>query len=142
MATYVGETLLVKKSAAVVLLLLGILLIVAGLNEQSSPVIAVGVLSLLDGVLLLVAVEKAHSNIRGPSFISLRELLDQTAGRLDEHSETMAERVVAGTSQPVVRATSLPAYSANAMAQADHLTPCAIRRICLCPPVRRSTRRM
>jgi drug/metabolite transporter (DMT)-like permease len=54
MATYVGETLLVKKFAAVLLLLLGILLIVAGLNEQSSPIVAFGILSLLGGVLLLV----------------------------------------------------------------------------------------
>jgi uncharacterized protein with PQ loop repeat len=54
MASYVGETLLVKKLGAVVFLLLGILLIVVGLNEQSSPVIAFGILSLLGGVLLLV----------------------------------------------------------------------------------------
>jgi drug/metabolite transporter (DMT)-like permease len=54
MATSVGETLLVKKFAAVLLLLLGILLIVVGLNEQSSPIVAFGILSLLGGVLLLV----------------------------------------------------------------------------------------
>jgi drug/metabolite transporter (DMT)-like permease len=54
MATYVGETLLIKKFAAVLLLLLGILLIVVGLNEQSSPIVAFGILSLLGGVLLLV----------------------------------------------------------------------------------------
>jgi hypothetical protein len=54
MATYVGETLLVKKFAAVLLLLLDILLIVVGLNEQSSPIVAFGILSLLGGVLLLV----------------------------------------------------------------------------------------
>jgi len=54
MATYVGETLLVKKFAAVLLLLLGILLIVVGLNEQSSPIVAFGILSVLGGVLLLV----------------------------------------------------------------------------------------
>jgi hypothetical protein len=54
MASYVGETLLLKKSAAVLLLLLGILLAVVGLYEESSPVIAVGFLSLLGGVVLLV----------------------------------------------------------------------------------------
>jgi len=53
MATYGGEILLLKKSAAVFFLLLGILLIVVGLNEQSSPIIAFGILSLLGGVLLL-----------------------------------------------------------------------------------------
>ena len=54
MASYVGESLLVKKSAAVLLLLLGILLTVVGLREESSPAIAVGCLSLLGGALLLV----------------------------------------------------------------------------------------
>lgn len=54
MASYVGESLLVKKSAAVLLLLLGILLTVVGLHEESSPAIAVGCLSLLGGALLLV----------------------------------------------------------------------------------------
>ena len=54
MTTHGGETLLLKKSAAILFLLLGILLIVVGLNEQSSCVIAFGILSLLGGVLLLV----------------------------------------------------------------------------------------
>ena len=36
------------------LLLLGILLVVVGLHEDSSPVIAVGFVSLLGGVVLLV----------------------------------------------------------------------------------------
>jgi len=54
MATYGGEILLLKKSAAVFFLLLGILLIVVGLNEQSSPVFAFGIPCLLGGVLLLV----------------------------------------------------------------------------------------
>jgi drug/metabolite transporter (DMT)-like permease len=54
MASYVSESLLLKKSAAVFLLLLGILLVVVGLHEESSPAIAVGCLSLLGGVLVLV----------------------------------------------------------------------------------------
>jgi uncharacterized membrane protein HdeD (DUF308 family) len=54
MAAHVGETLLVKKFAAVFLLLLGILLIVVGLNEQFSPVVAFEIPSLLGGVLLIV----------------------------------------------------------------------------------------
>ena len=54
MASYVGESLLVKKSAAVLLLLLGIVLIVVGLHEDSWPVASLGTLSLLGGVFLLV----------------------------------------------------------------------------------------
>jgi uncharacterized membrane protein HdeD (DUF308 family) len=54
MASYVGESLLVKKSAAILLLLLGIVLIVIGLNGDSWPVASLGALSLLGGVFLLV----------------------------------------------------------------------------------------
>jgi drug/metabolite transporter (DMT)-like permease len=54
MAAYGGEILLLKKSASVFFLLPGILLVVGGQNEQSSPVIAFGILSLLGGVLLFV----------------------------------------------------------------------------------------
>ena len=54
MATYLGQNLLVKKSAAIVLLLLGIVLIVIGLGEDSSAVITLGAVSLLAGVFLLV----------------------------------------------------------------------------------------
>ena len=54
MATQTGEVLLFKKSAALILMLLGILLIVVGLHEDSSPIIAVGALSFLGGVVLLV----------------------------------------------------------------------------------------
>ena len=54
MASDVSETLLLKKSAAVFLLLLGIVLVVIGLHEESSPVLAIGCLSLIGGVCLLV----------------------------------------------------------------------------------------
>jgi len=54
MATDVGQTLFVKKSAAVLLLLLGIVLIVIGLNEETSMVTTLGALSLLGGLVLLV----------------------------------------------------------------------------------------
>ena len=54
MAGYVGENLLVKKSAAILLLLLGIVLIVIGLNADSWPLASLGALSLLGGVFLLV----------------------------------------------------------------------------------------
>jgi uncharacterized membrane protein HdeD (DUF308 family) len=54
MASYVGESLLVKKSAAILLLLLGVVLIVIGLHEDSWPVASLGALSLLGGVFLLV----------------------------------------------------------------------------------------
>lgn len=54
MASYVGENLLVKKSAVVLLLLLGIVLIVIGLHEEAWPVTSLGTVCFLGGVFLLV----------------------------------------------------------------------------------------
>jgi starvation-inducible DNA-binding protein len=82
---------------------------------------------LADAIDLKLAVKQAHWNIRGPSFIALHELFDQIAARMEEHSDTMAERVVqlgglaAGTTQFVAKATSLPAYPAEATVQSEHL---------------------
>ena len=54
MVSYVGESLLVKKTAAVLLLLLGIVLIVIGMHDDSWSVASLGALSLLGGGFLLV----------------------------------------------------------------------------------------
>jgi len=54
MATSVGQTLFVKKSAAILLLLLSSILIVIGLHEDSSPLATLGALSLIGGVFLFV----------------------------------------------------------------------------------------
>ena len=54
MASYVGESLLVKKSAAILLIMLGIVLLVIGLYEEAWPIISLGILCFLGGVFLLV----------------------------------------------------------------------------------------
>jgi uncharacterized membrane protein HdeD (DUF308 family) len=66
MASYVGKSLLVKKSAAVILLLLGILLIAIGQYEHSWPVASLGALSLLGGVFLLVLKIVARNSSNQP----------------------------------------------------------------------------
>lgn len=82
---------------------------------------------LADAIDLKLAVKQAHWTIRGPAFIALHELLDQIAGRMEEHGDTMAERAVQlggltlGTTQAVGKATSLPPYPTDITAQADHL---------------------
>jgi hypothetical protein len=53
MASDVGESFLVKKSAAILLLLLGIVLIVIGMSGGYWLVASLGALSLLGGVILL-----------------------------------------------------------------------------------------
>jgi starvation-inducible DNA-binding protein len=101
---------------------------VADLNSNTrAAVISLLNARLADAIDLKLAVKQAHWNIRGPSFIALHELLDQIAARMEEHGDTMAERLVqlgglaAGTTQQVVKATTLEAYPAAATAQSEHL---------------------
>lgn len=83
---------------------------------------------LADAIDLKLCVKQAHWNVRGLGFMSLHELFDQIAGRLDKHADTLAERVVqlgslaSGTSHEVVELSSLPAYPTKATAQTEHLS--------------------
>ncbi len=101
---------------------------VTGLSSNTrAAVISLLNARLADAIDLKLAVKQAHWNIRGPSFIALHELLDQIAGRMEQHGDTMAERLVQlggiaeGTTQQVVKATTLEAYPATATSQSDHL---------------------
>lgn len=82
---------------------------------------------LADALDLKLAVKQAHWNIKGPSFIAIHELLDQVSARVEEHSDTIAERCVQlggtayGTVQAVAGATSLAPYPVTATAQHEHV---------------------
>lgn len=101
---------------------------VAGIesNTQSSMIVLLNQ-HVVDAIDLKLALKQAHWNVRGPQFIALHELFDQVAARMDEHADTMAERVVqlggtaTGTSQSVAGTSSLPAYPAEATDQRVHL---------------------
>lgn len=101
---------------------------VAGIesNTQTSMIVLLNQ-HLVDAIDLKLALKQAHWNAQGPQFIALHELFDQIAVRMDEHADTMAERVVqlggtaTGTSQSVAATTSLPAYPAEATDQHVHL---------------------
>ena len=101
---------------------------VAGIesNTQSSMIVLLNQ-HLVDAIDLKLALKQAHWNVQGPQFIALHELFDQVAARMDEHADTMAERVVqlggtaTGTSQCVAGTSSLPAYPAEATDQRVHL---------------------
>jgi starvation-inducible DNA-binding protein len=65
---------------------------------------------------LKLAVKHAHWNVKGPNFIALHEMFDAFADTLDEHIDTVAERVTAlggtatGTLAQTVAGTSQPAF--------------------------------
>jgi starvation-inducible DNA-binding protein len=71
---------------------------------------------LSDAIDLELQTKQAHWNVKGPSFIALHELFDKLAEEVEEHIDTIAERIAQlggvanGTIQEVQRATTLPAY--------------------------------
>ena len=71
---------------------------------------------LADAIDLQTQAKHAHWNVKGPSFIALHELFDDIAENIEEHIDTLAERVTAlgGTAEgalaTVAKRTSLDPY--------------------------------
>jgi starvation-inducible DNA-binding protein len=71
---------------------------------------------LADAIDLGAQSKHAHWNVKGPSFIALHELFDKVAESIEEHVDTLAERVTAlggtarGTLAAAARSTSLKPY--------------------------------
>ncbi len=71
---------------------------------------------LADAIDLGLQAKHAHWNVKGPNFIALHELFDDVAENVEEHVDTLAERITAlggtaaGTLAAVGRASTLAPY--------------------------------
>ena len=88
--------------------------------------------AMLNGHLALCAdvamrTKQAHWNVKGANFIALHKLFDETFAELEDHLDTIAERIVAlglaahGTVRAVAKASTLADYPLAVSAGADHL---------------------
>jgi starvation-inducible DNA-binding protein len=82
---------------------------------------------LADMLALKLALKQAHWNVKGPAFIAVHELLDAVAGRVEEQTDVMAERVQAlggvamGTVEVVAAEASVAAYPTDLVGEKDHI---------------------
>jgi starvation-inducible DNA-binding protein len=97
--------------------------------SANAKAVSIGILNarLADSIDLALLTKQAHWNIKGPQFIALHEMIDGFRTELDEHVDTMAERVVQlggtalGTTQTVAKGTTLQPYPIDIHASKDHL---------------------
>jgi starvation-inducible DNA-binding protein len=82
---------------------------------------------LADAIDLGTQAKQAHWNVKGPNFIALHELFDQVAEHVEDHVDTLAERITAlggianGTLASVSRETSLKPYPKDITDGAQHV---------------------
>ena len=88
---------------------------------------------LADALDLEAATKQAHWNVKGPNFIALHGLFDQLHDNVEEHVDTIAERITAlggtplGTIAAVARGSSLAPYPEAISAGPDHVAALADR---------------
>jgi starvation-inducible DNA-binding protein len=82
---------------------------------------------LADALDLESATKQAHWNVKGPHFIALHELFDELHTNIEEHVDTIAERITAlggvalGTVQAAAAASSLKPYPEDIAEGTEHL---------------------
>jgi starvation-inducible DNA-binding protein len=94
------------------------------LRNQASQLLNARLADALD---LESATKQAHWNVKGPNFISLHKLFDELHSNVEEHVDTLAERITAlggialGTVQAAARASSLRPYPEDIAEGVQHL---------------------
>lgn len=82
---------------------------------------------LVDTIDLHSQAKQAHWTIKGSSFLSLHKLFDEIAGEIDEHADSIAERLeilgghAQGTLRVAAKTSSLKEYPLDAIKQEDHV---------------------
>ena len=92
---------------------------------------------------LFTQTKHAHWNVKGPQFIALHELFDAIAGRVADHCDLLAERVVAlggaanGTLRQAAAASALREYDHSAVDGTEHVRALARQVASVAAAVRR-----
>ncbi len=92
-----------------------------------TPIVALLNGRLADAIDLGTQAKQAHWNVKGPHFAALHELFDRIAEHIEDHVDTLAERITAlggtanGTITAVARATSLAQYPENITEGIQHV---------------------
>lgn len=82
---------------------------------------------LADAIDLGTQAKQAHWNVKGPNFIALHELFDRIAEHIEEHVDTLAERITAlggtanGTIAVVSRTSTLTPYPTEITEGVQHV---------------------
>jgi starvation-inducible DNA-binding protein len=111
-------------------------------EKRRAELIALLNARLADTLDLKLQTKHAHWNVKGAQFQQLHELFDAIAGRLEEHSDLIAERVTAlggtanGTTRQVAAASALAEYDLDATAGTEHVKALASRLARLAAAVR------
>jgi len=85
-------------------------------EEQQAKLIEILNRRLADAIDLQLQSRQAYWNVKGPNFMSLRELFDKVAEGVEEYANLIAERIVQlggkaeGTAQAIAARSSLDGY--------------------------------